>query len=302
MKYILPEHPKYHSSKEPTTLFYAGYGVQFHFFILCLIIAKKYNLECLAYNFSNQRNYDIRYNSFHQQKNDDFNIALDLKKRFKTIDSIDNYDLIDVPNVPTIRSYNDFDKIYGSFFTKYFDLDKNIIFRINDVKQIAGNTSEDSYLFFDILSEIYWESNEKYKFDNEFNIAIHLRRGDVLPSDTIRTITIAKLLNNVNKIKKVYPNASYHVISENNLENLDLLRKNNINVHINNTDLEALNILSSADILYRASHSSFSEIAAIFNPNIIIYDNLATSKKDRHNSFIKYNNINKKFYHLNELI
>jgi hypothetical protein len=107
------------------------------------------------------------------------------------------------------------------------------------------------------------------------NVAIHIRRGDV---DNIehptRFTPIEVYANIIDHFLKAIPNVNICIFSEENEKNRNefkiLKEKNHVQVLVNLDMLNTFEHLVCADLLI-TSRSSFSYIAALLNPNRIIY-------------------------------
>lgn len=129
--------------------------------------------------------------------------------------------------------------------------------------------------FSDMLFKAYPKKKPNY-YENNFNIAIHIRRGsDIFDSSDIqcRIIQNSVYKNILTKFLITYPTAKIHIYSW-NLNDIDIEHPN-ITYHISKTGgkfLEHFNGLVHADMLVVGS-STFSISAGLINNKTVICNN-----------------------------
>lgn len=111
---------------------------------------------------------------------------------------------------------------------------------------------------------------------DQLHVAIHIRRGDVLAKAQAERLTDnSKIENLVRSIQAAFENASLHyqlhIISEGKKSDFGSLCDIQARWHLNSCAIEAFDRLVQADVLVTAK-SSFSYVAALLNPRIIIYE------------------------------
>jgi hypothetical protein len=109
---------------------------------------------------------------------------------------------------------------------------------------------------------------------SDFNVAVHVRRGDVEPSARFRFTSAEYYFWLMKIMRSKVPHAKFHVFSETGKRDdyskeFDQYRKLGATVHLDTEALEALAHMARADVLVTA-HSSFSYLAALFNPNCVL--------------------------------
>jgi hypothetical protein len=139
----------------------------------------------------------------------------------------------------------------------------------NEILLDCDKYYNDSFLNF--ISSAYDKAKPEY-YKDEFNIAIHIRRGNDIPEKDIpiRVIENSVYEQLIYKLNLKYPNSKIHIFSWNN-PNLNL-NLDNIVYHIvdeGNKFLEDFNALVHADLLVVGS-STFSASAGILNKNTVI--------------------------------
>ena len=113
----------------------------------------------------------------------------------------------------------------------------------------------------------------KVKEDNDFLVAIHIRRGDVRKDNrwSFRYTPNEYYINVIKKILEKYKNAKIHVFSQSDSqENFNEFIKLGCFLHLDSELVEIWNYFIQSDILVLAS-SAFSIVPAILNENKIIY-------------------------------
>jgi hypothetical protein len=109
---------------------------------------------------------------------------------------------------------------------------------------------------------------------SDFNVAVHVRRGDVEPSVRARGTSAEYYLWLLKIMRSKVPDAKFHVFSETGKrrdysKEFDQYRELGATVHLDTEARETLAHMARADVLVTA-HSSFSYVAALFNPNCVL--------------------------------
>jgi hypothetical protein len=109
---------------------------------------------------------------------------------------------------------------------------------------------------------------------SDFNVAVHVRRGDVEPSVRARGTSAEYYLWLLKIMRSKVPHAKFHVFSEtgkrrNYSTEFDQYRKLGATMHLDTEARETMAHMARADVLVTA-HSSFSYVAALFNPNCVL--------------------------------
>jgi len=134
------------------------------------------------------------------------------------------------------------------------------------------------YIFYtqDVLDEMreLYMTTEKPS-ECKYDVAIHIRRGDVISNSKIRDIQIRYTSNELylavmNFIRKKYNNISFCIYSEGNEEDFELLKNDDVVFSLNKNIKNTFHEMVTAKILVMAK-SSFSYCAALLSQGEIFY-------------------------------
>lgn len=252
------------------TIYSDGFGENFKFIIYTILYAEFLNKEFhyTPLNFSVEHNYD--------------NDKEFINKKEKLVNIINNY--------PTVQNNNEYERP-DRFELLYF-FENNLDFCMNS-KSLKK------------LKSIFREANEN-KFDKSFfNVAIHIRRMNVLDIEknvNYKKIPGTDVPNNIyteiiTQLKNIYKNCKIHVYSQGDKK--DFIFEDHVDLHLNESIETTFIDLVFADVLIMAP-STFSYSAGLLSDGIIYYIyschkplsfwNLIQnykSTKDRYDFFIK---------------
>lgn len=112
--------------------------------------------------------------------------------------------------------------------------------------------------------------------NNKLNIAIHIRRGDVINEpDNPRYIPIDFYIDKINIIQSTYPDSIIYIlteITENNKNEFDIFKENSNIMLLNDIDtISTFEYFCNADVLI-ISRSTFSYLAGIYNTKSVYYN------------------------------
>jgi hypothetical protein len=141
------------------------------------------------------------------------------------------------------------------------------------------------------IQECYWSNNKKYEFaGNKINIGIHIRRGDVsakqYPHRWIGIADYKKTLESL-RLKFITKKIKFHIFSERPCQ-INELRHEDVEIHLDGSDIEAFRKMCSVDILVTGL-STFSVLAAYINKSKIFYNDFLNFTQ--WDSFDKFHNI-----------
>lgn len=116
---------------------------------------------------------------------------------------------------------------------------------------------------------------------SQLRVAMHLRRGDVDPTHQCqRWVSTARAYDIIAQIRRALPSAEIHVFTTTegkyNASYFDGFRDRAVAVHLDGEVLDDWAYMSQADVFVMAP-SAFSHIAALLNPNCIVYQKFAYS-------------------------
>jgi len=107
--------------------------------------------------------------------------------------------------------------------------------------------------------------------DCEYDIAIHIRRGDVVPwSHENRYTTNRAYKKIIKRLKAAFPNYSICIYSEGEMSDFKALAADNVHFYLNGDLEKAFHDMVTAKILV-AAKSNFSYTAALLSVNTIYY-------------------------------
>ncbi len=102
-------------------------------------------------------------------------------------------------------------------------------------------------------------------------IAIHVRRGDVSPAQNAsRYTTDAEITDRIRLLQRHLPDAECRIYSEGIASDFQLFADLGCTLRLGGDPLDILQEMAAADVLMTAK-SSFSYVAALFNPNLVLY-------------------------------
>ena len=137
------------------------------------------------------------------------------------------------------------------------------------------------YYTEEVLSEIreMYYSNPKPK-PCKYDVAIHIRRGDITNRHTDRWIPNADYVKYIKAIKRKHPDYSICVYSEGEIENFKALEREGVFFKLNTSIFRVFHDFVTAKVLLIAP-SAFSYTAALLSLNTIYYIKLPMSKMRR---------------------
>ena len=171
----------------------------------------------------------------------------------------------------------------------------NIFPAINGVNYINNNI--DTCLNSESIKKIknIFKSNKQQKYfdENNFNVAIHIRRSSLhknidlashhgnidvksikdlqyLSSVNPRFTEDSYFLNLISSIRKKHNNAKFHIYSEGYIEDFSSFIKDDIILHLNEPVFDTFTSLVFGDMLIMSA-SSFSYVAGLLSDNIVIF-------------------------------
>ena len=104
------------------------------------------------------------------------------------------------------------------------------------------------------------------------DVAIHVRRGDVSSTvNSSRFTSNETILRRVNMLRKFLPKAKFRIYSEGDQDDFKIFSDAGCELSLGGDAVEALQQLSQAHLLVTAK-SSFSYVAALLNPNLVLYE------------------------------
>jgi hypothetical protein len=112
------------------------------------------------------------------------------------------------------------------------------------------------------------KENIPYFEKDRINVAVHIRRGDILICNRGRAFKDEYFLDIIENIRKMYPMAVFHIFSEGDEEEFIKFRSKDIKLHINEDLAMTFHAMVAADILV-ASQSTLSYTASILSKGII---------------------------------
>lgn len=169
-------------------------------------------------------------------------------------------------------------------------LDKQVL-QEPDYRSVNGNSTYERVLVLDPLlhekfrrklmasnQQLHKPDANKMLFSPErFSVALHLRRGDVLPTNRGRFTKDEYYLGIVKMIREVVPDADVQAFSSlegfQNIENFKMYTENDITVHFEehaDVCVAWLNMIH-ADMLIMAK-SAFSVVPALLNFQCVVYE------------------------------
>lgn len=219
-----------------------GFGSQYQKIIQTLIYCKYNKLKfvykpitAMEHNYDNDQEYISKMENLMNIKNN--------------IENDENNDAIEID--------------FGSVVMKWFEKNINNPSIVEDLN---------------LIKSYFWQNKERNVFKNDkVNVAVHIRRKnnqDVLlgHNDSVggRTSSDAYFLNIIEHIRKNYKNIQFHIYSQGKIENFEIYKNNDTELHINEDISKTFIDLVSADILV-TSASSFSYVAALLSDGEIYY-------------------------------
>jgi hypothetical protein len=286
MAYITPNLVKHGNSENGRS----SVGHALYNYITALIISHKFNLNFIHQPFTHDT--------------ERFEKVLGLCNKFPKIDSIEKPEIINiqridfghVSEIPESELQDKLNKINGIIKKGK----SNTVFVMGDSLQFPGNLIKESEFLVKYLSDAYWSVNSKinnFYSKNFINVAIHIRRGDIINDPAHPTYGRWKenkhYLEIAKKIDKLIPNAKFYIFSEGAEEEFkEFTELSNIDLVLNGSDIDAFYNLATADMLV-TGQSTFSTILAYINKNQIIYTPCL--------SFTMFENYSKRFIHYTKI-
>lgn len=246
----------------------AGLGHQFHNWALGYIISKKFNCEFIHTKLTPR----IRNGSKPQTWDDFLNIGKGLKTKVKVTNNV-LLPKIELGHKPKFNP----DTAYRNL-SKWEKIIKNspegTMFKL-PVNHYIGVLSEEIYEHSEHLKSCYWEGKEIYDFgNNKTNVVVHIRRGDVSKKgNTNRWLELSDYKKQIEYIRKKYDKVKFHILSEGNVNEFNVIKSDDVNLYINHGDLQSFNMMCSSDILITGL-SSFSILASYLTKGTVFYNSL----------------------------
>ena len=151
---------------------------------------------------------------------------------------------------------------------------------VGNNKYCKGNILDDNKLDYILLKKYNLTKKPDLPYyKNRFNIAIHIRRGDVsenknnswdknkLKSRYTPNSVYVKCIKDLRK-KYKNKNPTFHIFSEGEKKDFKELNSKDVILHLNKDIIETFHAFVKADLLVK-SNSTFSGIARIYNKNNI---------------------------------
>ncbi len=233
-----------------------GMGAQYQRIIGIICIALYYNYEYVHTPIENMEHLD---NNDYLEKIEDF---FQIKNNFKNVNqyNYDNIISLDNPSIYDIESISNASS------------DINVLIKIFLPYNICENKIEIYEKGMPYLRKIMG----KYE-DNQVNIAIHVRRGDVSQTNnSFRYTPLDDIINVIHSLKEKYVHSNFHIftqVNEHNQHEFDeLIKDTSITLHENEDQIETIKYLINSDVLIICK-SSFSYLAGLYNNNTVYYNN-----------------------------
>ncbi len=246
---------------------YAGIGHQLCNWNAALIFASKYNLKFVHHPLISK---------FKQSSWEEF---LGFGDGELLYDEISTKQSIKIVKLPRIR-WNTADPTGHDIVTKIINYaypGSNILFHLAKDQSVYDYTT-----FRDILRKKYWNTRNNNSLkcgfrQGKLNIAVHIRRGDIMQMNKKdknfqqRWLDNSYFLNIISTIKnKISDNIDIHIFSQGNVANFsDFDEIGNVIYHLDEDEYQTFHSMIVADILL-VSPSSFSYFAGIISQGLKI--------------------------------
>jgi hypothetical protein len=258
---------------------YVGVGHQLANWNATLIYSIKYNLKFVHHPLWGIEGYPLG-----GQTGEKWNNFLGLGEGEIHYNKIINEKSLKRVNLPVIHWHRE-DKIGEFIVNQIIDTTyscDNILFHLTS--DIVDPCVYDHTSTADILRVKYWSARDREPIVSDFNndrlnIAVHIRRGDIMKMNTNNKNTNERLLSNSYFIKIIkniqqilsFKTINVHIFSQGNYSEFNEFDKNldNVFYHLNEDEFKTFHSMVIADILL-LSPSSFSYFAGIISKGIKI--------------------------------
>jgi hypothetical protein len=247
---------------------YAGIGHQLCNWNTAFIFASKYNLKFVHYPFTSKL------------KKSDWDKFLGFGEGELQYDEIIKNKLLKIVKLPRIW-WNTDDKIGQDIVNKIINctyLGSNILFHLDSDQSVYDYTVVQKE-----MRTKYWNTRNKNPINYEFkqdrlNIAVHIRRGDILKLNKNeknfqeRWLDNKYFINIINAIKNLLPEANIdiHIFSQGNSSDFKEFEKiDNVVYHLDEDEYQTFHSMIVADILL-LSPSSFSYFTGLISKGLKI--------------------------------
>jgi hypothetical protein len=219
-----------------------GFGSQLQACFSLIAYCAYKNYTYIHRPFSTMHHNDEKLNNFPKLMNDFVN----LEHKFKSINNISNFES------SQLFKFKEGYMVHGSLHPEFFYNDSVL----NEIRSCYYSSPKPN------IDHIY--SN------NNYNIALHIRRGDVSKSVNVQRYTPNDRYIEILKNQKLPENTMLHIFSEGSREDFEDIIKvyPNILLHLNTNIQVTFHCLVKSDMLI-LSKSSFSYSAALLNENTV---------------------------------
>lgn len=199
------------------------------------------------------KNYNYIHTPFHRMHHNDENLSdfpslmnsfVNLESQFKSVNSLTNYEK------SRLYKFREGYMVHGSFHPEFFYTNKVI----------------------EKIRKCYYSSNKpdisKIFLKDKYNIAVHIRRGDVSATQHVQRYTSNDTYIQLLSKMKLPNNSFIHIFSEGSPNDFKEFtnKYKNITLHLNTNIKETFHCMVKADLLI-LSKSSFSYCAGLLNEN-----------------------------------
>jgi hypothetical protein len=243
-----------------------GLAAQYQRIIGIICIAMHYNIKYVHTKIKHMEHIE---NCNPKEKNSDLskctylNHIEDYFGFAKNFDSVDDYTFDEIVE----ESHPTHDSIQ-----KYINSDQNILMKIYLPYTICEANVTIYTKAMPLLRSMMKSIPLKFYSPNDFNIAVHVRRGDVSQvHNNNRYASTEQVMDIINNLRRIYQQGIIYIfteITEENKNEFDSILCDNIILKANEDVIDTLNHLINADVLVLGK-SSFSYLAGLYNPNIV---------------------------------
>jgi hypothetical protein len=193
--------------------------------------------------------------------------------------------ILGVPHIhyPYLNAYTN--DSFAELFDSTHIIDQQVTYeamlemqKVQGVQQWCDHTFKNHFRIQDLFSPAHITlMRDAYKFQRHtatfdlsaFNVAIHIRRGDIARHHTgSRYTSTSFFINTVNKIKAIHPHAHIHVYSDSTID----LGVPNIYYHILDNLLESMHDMICADVLVMSVGSNMSFFAGLMSRGLVYFN------------------------------
>lgn len=240
-----------------------GVGGQYQRIIGIIALAKKYNCEYVHTEITNMAH--ISDPEYIAKIDDYFNI----KSKYKSVNDI-TYGI----------TYNVGD-ITCEELMFYINIvlteSRVVLLKIRNPRVIMDSNTDIHNLVLPELRNMKRELLVPFFNKDTINVAIHIRRGDILKIDKgLRYTSLSYFEKIINYFIEKNPNINIciftEIVEENKHEFLEIEKKLNVQIKADEDLIVTLEHLIGADILVMCK-SSFSYLAGLYNSNTVLYEN-----------------------------